>query len=34
MSQVQLEWAMATLAGTVSALCLSAYLLMKVDMHS
>jgi len=34
MSQVQLEWAMATFAGTLSALCLSAYLLMKVDMHS
>ena len=34
MSQVQLEWALATLAGTVSALCLSAYLLMKVNMRS
>jgi UDP-GlcNAc:undecaprenyl-phosphate/decaprenyl-phosphate GlcNAc-1-phosphate transferase len=34
MSQVQLEWALATFAGTVSALCLSAYLLMKVDMRS
>jgi UDP-GlcNAc:undecaprenyl-phosphate GlcNAc-1-phosphate transferase len=34
MSQVQLEWALATFAGTVSALILSAYLLMKVDMQS
>lgn len=34
MSQVRMEWALATLAGTVSALCLSAYLLMKVDMRS
>jgi hypothetical protein len=34
MSQVRLEWALATFAGTVSALCLSAYLLMKVDMRS
>jgi len=34
MTQVQLEWAVATFAGTVSALCLSAYLLMKVNMRS
>lgn len=34
MSQVRLEWAAATFAGTVCALCLSAYLLMKVDMRS
>jgi UDP-GlcNAc:undecaprenyl-phosphate GlcNAc-1-phosphate transferase len=34
MSQVRLEWALATFAGTISALCLSAYLLMKVDMRS
>jgi UDP-GlcNAc:undecaprenyl-phosphate GlcNAc-1-phosphate transferase len=34
MSQVGLEWALATFAGTISALCLSAYLLMKVDMRS
>jgi UDP-GlcNAc:undecaprenyl-phosphate/decaprenyl-phosphate GlcNAc-1-phosphate transferase len=33
-SQVTLEWAVATVAGTVSAACLSAYLLMKVDMRS
>ncbi len=34
MSQVQFEWALATFGGTVSALILSAYLLMKVDMQS
>ncbi len=33
MSQVTLGWAFATMFGTVSAFCLSAYLLMKVDMH-
>jgi UDP-GlcNAc:undecaprenyl-phosphate GlcNAc-1-phosphate transferase len=34
MSQVALEWAILTISGTVSAACLSAYLLMKVDMMS
>jgi UDP-GlcNAc:undecaprenyl-phosphate/decaprenyl-phosphate GlcNAc-1-phosphate transferase len=34
MSQVRLEWAIGTLGGTLSAACLSAYLLMKVDMTS
>jgi UDP-GlcNAc:undecaprenyl-phosphate GlcNAc-1-phosphate transferase len=34
MSQVTLGWAFATMFGTVSAACLSAYLLMKVDMRS
>ena len=34
MSQVTLGWAFATMFGTVSASCLSAYLLMKVDMRS
>jgi UDP-GlcNAc:undecaprenyl-phosphate GlcNAc-1-phosphate transferase len=34
MSQLTLEWAVATMFGTVSACCLSAYLLMKVDMRS
>jgi UDP-GlcNAc:undecaprenyl-phosphate/decaprenyl-phosphate GlcNAc-1-phosphate transferase len=34
MSQVALEWAILTIGGTVSAACLSAYLLMKVDMMS
>jgi UDP-GlcNAc:undecaprenyl-phosphate GlcNAc-1-phosphate transferase len=34
MSQITLEWAVATICGTLSAACLSAYLLMKVDMRS
>ncbi len=34
MTQVRLEWAVATLGGTLSAACLFAYLLMKVDMQS
>jgi len=34
MSQVTLEWAAATITGTLSLACLSAYLLMKVDMTS
>src|SRR5947207_886145 len=34
MSQVELEWAVVTIGGTLSAACLSAYLLMKVDMMS
>jgi hypothetical protein len=34
MSQVPLEWAAATMFGTLSMACLSAYLLMKVDMKS
>src|SRR5438093_2431347 len=33
-SQVTLEWAVATMCGTLSVACLSAYLLMKVDMRS
>jgi UDP-GlcNAc:undecaprenyl-phosphate/decaprenyl-phosphate GlcNAc-1-phosphate transferase len=34
MSQVTIEWAAATMCGTLSAACLFAYLLMKVDMRS
>jgi UDP-GlcNAc:undecaprenyl-phosphate GlcNAc-1-phosphate transferase len=34
MSHVPLEWAVATLCGTLSMACLSAYLLMKVDTRS
>jgi UDP-GlcNAc:undecaprenyl-phosphate GlcNAc-1-phosphate transferase len=34
MSQIQLEWAFATMAGTMSLAVLSAYLLMKVDMRT
>jgi len=34
MSQVTLEWAAATITGALSLGCLSAYLLMKVDMTS
>jgi len=34
MSHVALEWAVATMCGMLSLACLSAYLLMKVDMHS
>jgi UDP-GlcNAc:undecaprenyl-phosphate GlcNAc-1-phosphate transferase len=34
MSQLRLEWAVATMGGTLSFACLSAYLLMKVDMRS
>ncbi len=34
MSQVGLAWAVMTVGGTLSAGCLSAYLLMKVDMMS
>jgi UDP-GlcNAc:undecaprenyl-phosphate/decaprenyl-phosphate GlcNAc-1-phosphate transferase len=34
LSQITLMWAIATMAGTISAAGLSAYLLMKVDMHS
>ena len=34
MSQVTLMWATATICGTLSAACLSAYLLIKVDMRS
>jgi UDP-GlcNAc:undecaprenyl-phosphate/decaprenyl-phosphate GlcNAc-1-phosphate transferase len=34
MSQVTLELAIATMGGTLSAMCLSAYLLLKVDMRS
>src|SRR6185295_5373912 len=34
LSQVTLEWALATICGTISAACLTAYLLMKVDMRS
>ena len=34
MSHVALEWAVATMCGTLSLACLSAYLLMKVDMRS
>jgi UDP-GlcNAc:undecaprenyl-phosphate GlcNAc-1-phosphate transferase len=33
-SQIYLMWAVATIAGMMSAACLSAYLLMKVDMRS
>ena len=31
-SQISLEWAIATLGGTLSAACLFGYLLMKIDM--
>jgi UDP-GlcNAc:undecaprenyl-phosphate GlcNAc-1-phosphate transferase len=34
MSQIPLEWAMATMTGTLCLAGVSAYLLMKVDMHS
>ena len=34
MSSIQLGWALAAVAGTMSLACLSAYLLMKVDMRS
>jgi UDP-GlcNAc:undecaprenyl-phosphate/decaprenyl-phosphate GlcNAc-1-phosphate transferase len=34
MSQVTLEWAIATMCGTLTIAALSAYLLMKVDMRS
>jgi UDP-GlcNAc:undecaprenyl-phosphate GlcNAc-1-phosphate transferase len=34
LSQITLVWAVATMCGTLSAACLSAYLLMKVDMRS
>jgi len=34
LSQVSLPWAVATMCGTISVGALSAYLLMKVDMHS
>jgi UDP-GlcNAc:undecaprenyl-phosphate GlcNAc-1-phosphate transferase len=34
MSQISLQWAIATMGGTLSAACLLAYLLMKVDMTS
>jgi UDP-GlcNAc:undecaprenyl-phosphate GlcNAc-1-phosphate transferase len=34
MSQVTIEWAAATICGTLSAACLSAYLLLKVDMNA
>jgi len=34
MTQVTIEWAAATMCGALSAACLSAYLLMKVDMRS
>jgi len=33
LSQITLGWAVATVFGTLSAACLSAYLLMKVDMQ-
>ncbi|PYS05898.1 MAG: hypothetical protein DMG12_05795 [Acidobacteria bacterium] len=33
-SQIPLEWAIATMSGMLSLACLSAYLLMKVDMKS
>ncbi len=33
MTQVRIEWAVGTLGGTMSVACLSAYLLMKVDMR-
>jgi hypothetical protein len=32
MSQLTLEWAVATMSGTLTLACLSAYLLLKVDM--
>ena len=34
MSSIQLGWAIAAVGGTMSVACLSAYLLMKVDMRS
>jgi UDP-GlcNAc:undecaprenyl-phosphate GlcNAc-1-phosphate transferase len=34
MSQIPLEWAIAAMGGMLSMACLSAYLLMKVDMRS
>jgi UDP-GlcNAc:undecaprenyl-phosphate/decaprenyl-phosphate GlcNAc-1-phosphate transferase len=34
MSNIQLEWAVVAVAGTMSVACLSAWLLLKVDMHS
>lgn len=34
MSNVRLEWAIVTMAGTMSIACLSAFLLMKVNMRS
>jgi UDP-GlcNAc:undecaprenyl-phosphate/decaprenyl-phosphate GlcNAc-1-phosphate transferase len=34
MSQIQFMWAFATMTATMSLACLSAYLLMKVDMRS
>jgi len=34
MSNIQLGWALAAVGGTMSLAALSAYLLMKVDMHS
>jgi UDP-GlcNAc:undecaprenyl-phosphate GlcNAc-1-phosphate transferase len=34
MSNIQLGWAAAAVAGTMSVACLSAYLLLKVDMRS
>jgi len=34
MSNIQLGWALAAVAGTMSLACLSAYLLLKVDMRS
>jgi hypothetical protein len=34
MSNIQLGWALAAVAGTMSVAALSAYLLLKVDMHS
>jgi len=34
MSNIQLEWALATMGGTMSLAGLFAYLLMKVDMHT
>src|SRR5436190_1962951 len=34
MSQIRLEWAVATMGGTMSLACLTAYLLMKVDMRA
>jgi UDP-GlcNAc:undecaprenyl-phosphate GlcNAc-1-phosphate transferase len=33
-SNIRLEWAVATMGGTMSLACLTAYLLMKVDMKS
>src|SRR3989440_1794366 len=34
MSQVDIQWAVVTMGGTLTVACLSAYLLMKVDMMS